>query len=167
MDTFTLINSMLPMVPEPPVPYALNQVILYGEVVSVSEHVTVEKVEVCMVVQTQEGETGFAVHLFDRRALELMAFYQSHRQLYPDDPFLVSLIGRLAHRDDETIVVGESITFHVAPDVRIWGGRLTGALLSGYAVQHREVDWSKREEDIPMRRPAFRGKVAHVARSRR
>ncbi len=155
------------MTPEPSVPYALNQVILYGKVVSVSEQVTVEEVEVCVAVQTQEGDTGFAVQLFDRRALELMAFYQSHRQMYPDDPFLISLIGRLAHRDDQTIVVGESVTFHVAPDVRIWGGRLTGALLSGFSLQQREVEWSKREEDIPMHRPALRGKVAHVARSRR
>lgn len=152
-----------------PVPYALNQVMLYGAVVCVREQLTSATVEVCMHVQTREGEAGFAVHLFNRRALEILAFHQAHLQMYPDEPLLVSLIGRLAHREDETIVVGEAVTFHVSPDVRTWGGRLTNALLSRYVVQNGRPDWlaALAEEDDEISEPAAKGKTSNVSRPRR
>ena len=124
-----------------PVPYALNQVMLYGAVVGLDEEMSATGVRVCVRVQTQEGEAGFPVQLANRRALELLAFHESHRQMYPHEPFLVSLLGRLALADEELVVVAEAITFLVAPDVRLWGGRLLQSLLGRYVVLYGMPDW--------------------------
>lgn len=132
-----------------PVPYALNQVMLYGAVIGLDEQMSAAGVRVCVQVQTQEGEAGFPVQLANRRALELLAFHESHRQMYPHEPFLVSLLGRLALAGEELVVVGEAITFLVAPDVRLWGGRLLQSLLGRYAALYGPSDWLREGGSIP------------------
>lgn len=124
-----------------PAPYALNQVMLYGAVIGLDEQMSALGVRVCARVQTQEGEAGFPVQLANRRALELLAFHESHRQMYPHEPFLVSLLGRLALTGEELVVVAEAITFLVAPDVRLWGGRLLQSLLARYVALYGVPGW--------------------------
>jgi len=123
------------------VPYYLNQILLYGKVLSLREEISELGVRVWISVQTQDGDHGHDVLLRDRRALELLAFYDAHMQMFPQEPFTISINGHVWSRPDEMQLRGDAVTFHVGHQVRMWGGKLVQALLREYQQQYGPRPW--------------------------
>ena len=92
-------------------------------------------------MQTQDGGCGHTVLLRDRRALELIAFYDAHTQMSPNEAFPISIDGHVQSRSDEVRLCGDAVTFHVGPQVRMWGGKMVRALLREYAQQYGPRPW--------------------------
>ena len=122
-------------------PYSLNQVLLYGKVLDLKHEVSELGVWVWISVQTQDGDCGHTVLIRDRRALELIAFYDAHTQMSPNEAFTISINGHVKSCPDEVQLCGDAVTFHVGPQVRMWGGKLVRAVLREYAQQYGPRPW--------------------------
>jgi hypothetical protein len=98
-----------------------------------------------VVLLTLQAETGpiecIQVRVTRRRALEVLAFYQAHQQLQPDEPFMVSIQGRLRETRKQAILLADTITFHVSPDVKRAGGRLAYTAFAKYARAYGHQAW--------------------------
>jgi len=70
-----------------------------------------------------------------------LAFYQMHQELHPDEPFIVSIQGRLRKVKGATVLEATSITFQVAADVTRLGGRLAYKLIDQYIAAYGEKSW--------------------------
>ena len=123
------------------VPYYLNQILMYGKVLSLKHEISELGVWVWISVQTQDEDYGHTVLLRDRRALELIAFYDAHMQMSPNEAFTISINGHVKSRPDEIQLCGDAVTFHVGPQVRMWGGKLVRAVLREYAQQYGPKPW--------------------------
>ncbi len=124
-----------------PVPYALNQVLLYGDVVGVEQEMSEKGVFVTLLLRTHRAEEPHPVELRDRRALELLAYHQVHREMYPRESFLVSVTGSLITRQRTMTVAGDSITFHIPPDVRTWGSQAVRLAFKRYVDLYGDRPW--------------------------
>lgn len=124
-----------------PVPYALNQVILYGAVVDVQQEMSEQGVIVTLLVQTERTAEAHPVELRDRRALELLAYHQAQHDMYPNESFLVTVMGHLRTHHGYSLVEGETVTFHIPADVRLWGGQAVRGVFKRYAQLYGDRPW--------------------------
>ena len=129
------------------VPYYLNQILMYGKVLELNEEISELGVRVWISLQTRDGDHGHTILLRDRRALELLAFYDAHMQMLPHEPFTISVNGHVRSCPDEMQLRGDAVTFHVGPQVRMWGGKLVQAVLRKYAQQYGPRPWLGSEFD--------------------
>jgi len=119
-----------------------NHVTLYGAVTLVEQEINGRTARAFLTIETEDGAVSeVPVLVKHRRALETLAFYETHRKLYPDEPFVVSIQGRLRKVRDATVLDATSITFYVAPDVSKKGGRLAYKLIDQYIAAYGEKSW--------------------------
>lgn len=123
------------------VPYAHNHVNLYGAVVAFEKDVGAEVVCVDVLIQTVKGEEAKPVRLLNRRALEMVAFYETNQQMYPNEPFLVNILGHIHVEQGYCRVIGDSVAFMLTPDVRTWGTQMVFKTLQKYEQIHGPQPW--------------------------
>ena len=99
--------------------------------------------------------------LRDRRALELIAFYDAHTQMSPNEAFPISIDGHVQSRSDEVRLCGDAVTFHVGPQVRMWGGKMVRAVLREYAQQYGPRPWLG--EEFRGEEGGGNGRVYHIS----
>jgi len=121
-----------------------NHVNLYGAVTLVEQEINGRTARVFLTIETEDGAVSeVPVLVKHRRALETLAFYQAHQELHPDEPFVVSIQGRLRKVKGATVLEATSITFQVASDVTRMGGRLAYRLIDQYVATYGEKTWLK------------------------
>jgi len=123
-----------------------NHVNLYGAVTLLEQEINGRTARVFLTIETEEGAISeVPVLVKHRRALETLAFYQAHQELYPDEPFVVNIQGRLRKVKGSTVLEATSITFYVAPDVSKQGGRLSYRLVDQYIAAYGPKRWLERK----------------------
>ena len=123
------------------VPYAHNYVTIYGAVVALEKSIGAQEVCVDVLIETAKGEEAKPVRLLNRRALEMLAFYQANQQMYPNEPFLVTLLGHLHVEQDCCMVIGDSVAFNLTPDVRTWGAQMVRLTLQHHKQTYGPQPW--------------------------
>ena len=123
------------------VPYALNQVLLYGGVAGVEQEMSEQGALVILLLRCQRTEEPHPVELRDRRALEFLAYHQAQREMYPKETFLASVTGSLRTRQRKTVVEADSVTFHIPADVRAWGNQAVRLTFKRYAQLYGYKPW--------------------------
>ena len=119
-----------------------NHVNLYGAVTLIKQEINGRTAWVFLTVETEEGAVSeVPVLVKHRRALETLAFYQAHQELHPDEPFIVSIQGRLRKVKGATVLDATSITFQVAADATRMGGRLSYRLVDRYVATYGQKTW--------------------------
>lgn len=119
-----------------------NLVILYGAVTLLEQDINGRTARVFLTIETEDGAISeVPVLVKHRRALETLAFYEVHRKLYPETPFVVSIQGRLRKVKGSTVLEATTITFYVAPDVSKQGGRLAYRLVDQYVAAYGPKSW--------------------------
>jgi len=127
-----------------------NYIFLYGAVTLLEQAINGRTARVFLTIETEEGAAPeVPVLVKHRRALETLAFYQAHQELHPDEPFIVSLQGRLRKVAGRTVLEANAITFQVAADVTRLGGRMTHRLIGQYEATYGPKTWLARKEDGP------------------
>jgi len=123
-----------------------NHVNLYGAVTLLEQEINGRTARVFLTIETEEGAVSeVPVLVKHRRALETLAFYQAHQELHPDEPFVVSIQGRLRKVKGATVLEATSITFQVAADVTRMGGRLSYRLVDQYIAAYGPKRWLERK----------------------
>jgi hypothetical protein len=119
-----------------------NHVNLYGAVTLLEQEINGRTARVFLTIETEDGTIpDIKVLVKRRRALETLAFYQAHQELHPNEPFVVSIQGRLHKVKGSTVLESTSITFQVAADVTRMGGRLAYRLVDQYIATYGPKGW--------------------------
>ena len=115
---------------------------LYGAVTLVEQESNGRTARAFLTIETEDGAISeVPVLVKHRRALETLAFYQAHQELHPDEPFIVSIQGRLRKVKGATVLEATSITFQVAADATRMGGRLSYRLVDRYEQTYGQKTW--------------------------
>ena len=123
-----------------------NHIFLYGAVTLLEQEINGRTARVFLTIETEEGAVSeVPVLVKHRRALETLAFYQAHQELHPDEPFVVSIQGRLRKVKGATVLEATSIAFQVAADVTRMGGRLSYRLVDQYIAAYGPKSWLERK----------------------
>lgn len=123
------------------VPYAHNHINLYGAVVALEKEFAEQEVRVDVYVETTKDSDPHPVRLRNRRALEMLAFYQANQQMYPNEPFLITVLGHVQTEQGCTRIIGDSVTFVLTPDVRTWGAQLVRTTVQHYEQLYGPKPW--------------------------
>ncbi len=119
-----------------------NHVTLYGAVTLLEQEINGRTARVFLTIETEDGAISeVPVLVKHRRALETLAFYNAHQELHPNEPFVVSIQGRLRKVKGATVLEATSITFQVAADVARMGGRLAYRLVDQYIATYGQRNW--------------------------
>ena len=119
-----------------------NHIFLYGAVTLLEQEINGRTARAFLTIETEDGAVSeVPVLVKHRRALETMAFYNAHQELHPNEPFVVSIQGRLRKVAGATVLEATSITFQVAADVSRMGGRLAYRLVEQYINTYGPRSW--------------------------